>query len=108
MALRIIGQAFLQQREATHHRHEQIVEVVSNLAGPLSDGIRLAGFKELRKHLFPLARALLDSRFELLVQPAQIGSPLEDSLFELGVAPFEITSLAIQVYEHPDLGAQQL
>jgi hypothetical protein len=67
-ALRVLGQALLQQRQTAEHRHQQIVEIVRDAAGQPADGVHLLRLEQLRERGLALARALLDALLELLVE----------------------------------------
>ena len=54
MSLRVVGQALAHQFETAEHRHEQIVEVVGDAAGQLSDRIHLLGLEQCLAGLFEL------------------------------------------------------
>jgi len=41
-----------QQIEVTHHRHQQVVEIVRDTAGKLADGLHLLGLAQLLLRLF--------------------------------------------------------
>jgi hypothetical protein len=71
MQARIVRQALAQQVEITHHRHQQIVEVVRNTAGQLSNGLHFLCLPQLLLRLFAggdflhqVGRALFDALLE--------------------------------------------
>ena len=71
MQARIVGQALAQQIEITHHRHQQIVEVMRDAAGELADRLHLLCLPQLLLRLFAggdflhqVGGALLDALLE--------------------------------------------
>src|SRR5882672_4311021 len=78
-----------------------------NPARQLPDGVHFLSFEQLRERRFPLARAFPDPLLQLLIEALQLGGSFGDALLEFGIEPLELTSLAVQVHEHLNLGAQQ-
>ena len=108
MASRVVRQPLFQQAQAAQNRHQQIVEIVSDAARQLPDGIHLLRFEQLRERSFPLPRPFLYPQFQLLIETLQLGGSLGDAILELCVEPLERTGLAVQIHEHLDLGPHQL
>ena len=88
--------------------HQQIVEVVRDAAGQLAEALHLLHLVHLRQRRLALARALLDAALQFGVGLRQLGGALGDAPLQLGVQQLELAGLAIQLGEHPHLGAQHL
>ena len=80
---------------------------MGDAAGQLADGVHFLRLEQLRERALPLARALLDALFEIVVELPQLGGPLGHPLLQFGVEAFQLTGLAVQIDEDLDLGAQQ-
>ena len=76
-------------------------------AGELAEALQLLHLVHLRECRLAFARALLDALLQLRVGLRQFRGALLDAAFQLGVQLLELAGLAIQVGEHPHLGAQQ-
>ena len=76
----LIGAHFTgEELERGHDWRQQIVEVMRNAAGQLTERFKLAHFVQLRDSDFPLGSSLLDAFLKLLVEDAQLslrGVPL--------------------------------
>jgi len=97
LTARFFGQPFLEQAQAAEDRHQQIVEVMSDAAGQLPDGVHLLRFEQLRQRRLPLACPILDPQLQLLIEALQLPGAFGDALLELRVEAFELAGLAEQV-----------
>ena len=94
--------------EIAEHRHQQIVEVVGDPAGQLTEALDLPHLVHLREGGFAFAGAILDPPLQVGVGLGQFGGALGDAPFEFGVQRLELPRLAVQLGEDPHLGAQHL
>ncbi len=107
------GKPLLQQVQTAQHRHQQVVEVVGDATGQLTDRIELLRLEQLSERFFTLPRPLVDPFFEFFIELTQLirrrfelGGSLPNPVFQVGIQTLKFPGLAVQVREHPDLGTQ--
>ena len=104
----VLRNLFPKQFEIAENRHQQIVEVVRDAAGELAQSFELLHLVHLRQRGLALAGAFFDPLLQFPVGPFQLRRALSDPVLELGVELLELPGLAVELGEHPDLGAQQI
>ena len=98
-----------QDLEIAENRHQQIVEIMRDAARQLARGFRASASRAAAP--VPASRSRVRSstrRSRSRIGLCQLGGALGDPVFELRIELLELAGFAVELGEHPDLGAQQI